>query len=120
MTEKPPRARLKALIEKEEKPWTNEEALEISLEELELNQSEVADRMGCSTPTISNWKNKLKIGEKERNGKTNEGVECVRCGENDTPDNPHNELCNECLDYVRDEDSGFESKKDYSKEVINV
>jgi hypothetical protein len=120
VTDVPSKKRLEALIEENEKPWRSEEAVEIATVELDKNQSVVADMFGCSTPTISNWVGKHNIGEEKRDGKTNEGSVCPRCGVNDTPDNPANEFCTECMDYIRERDSMHGIAQSFSDAVVNA
>lgn len=111
--------RLKQIIEEEDKPYKNEEALEIGLEKLELNQSKLAEMMGCSAPTVSNWYNKLDVGQdKDESEDLNEGSECQRCGREKTPDNPRNGMCDDCLDYVREQDSNGSYDREYPEAVV--
>jgi hypothetical protein len=113
--------KLNQIIEEEDKPYKNEEALELGLEKLDLNQSKLAEMMGCSAPTISNWYNKLEVGEEEDETENlNEGDECCRCGREQTPDNEGNEMCDDCIDYVRENDSNMEYERDYPKEVVEA
>jgi len=115
-------ARLKEIIQEEDKPYKNEEALTIALVEKDMNQDTVAEMMDCSAPTISNWKNKLDIGEDKNmeRGVDDTGDICVRCETNETPDQPYNNICDECLDYVRQEDSKFDWDIEFSDAVINA
>lgn len=114
-------ARLEELIEEHDKPWRNEEAMNLILEVLDKNQKVAAEALGCSSATISTWREKLNIGEGERVREEQKGGGiCVRCEENETPDNPQNDLCNECIDRVRSQSSSLEVNADFSPEVVGA
>lgn len=114
--------RLEEIVEEKDKPYKSAEALRIALEDLDLNQSKVAEIMDCSTPTISNWYNKLDIESEidTSDESQNDGDECIRCGRETTPNNELNNMCNDCLDYVREKDSNKDWNRDYPKEVVEV
>lgn len=117
MSEKPPRARLEALIKELDQPWRSEEALEIAIVELDQNQKPTAKQFGCSTPTISNWVDKLNIGETRVREEQGGGNVCVRCDENETVAGAGNDMCNECITYVRAKDSENGSEESFSDAV---
>lgn len=114
---KPPRKRLKERIEELDQPWHDEEAMNIALEELNLPQKKVAEKMGCSAPSISNWKDKLNIGVERVREKQGGGETCVRCKEHETPRGSSNEMCDHCLTFVRLEDSNFDRDIDFPDAV---
>lgn len=93
--------RLAELVDEHEEPWKEKEALQITLNELDRDQSVAGQLLGCSGSNISYWKDKLNVGAEEVVQEHTGGEVCRRCGVNETPDNAGNDMCNPCLDYVR-------------------
>jgi hypothetical protein len=82
----------------EEEPWKNEEYLSHGLNELEMEQTELAESMNTTQGTISYWKRKFSKGITNRSGSSNRTAPCVDCG-TDTGDNAT--ICADCLDNRR-------------------
>jgi hypothetical protein len=111
--------RLSEIISEKERPWRVREALEILLTENRLNREydEAADILGCSGSTVRKWEDDLQVGVPMPRQEFGGGKICRRCGENETPQNPRNDLCNECIDYVRAQNSGTEWEITFSEAV---
>ena len=60
---------------------------------------------------------KLDVGVPMPRQKFENGKLCVRCEENTTPPNEMNNMCNECIDFVRAQRSKNEWSREFSKEV---
>lgn len=83
------------------KPWQDFDRLR-EVRKKHDTQSEMADELGCSAPTVSNWLSKLK--EKETSNRYADPDSCHFfdvCG-NETP-GAGNSLCERCLDLLRKE-----------------
>jgi hypothetical protein len=84
--------------EGEEEPWKNREHLIHGLNELEMEQKELAESMGTTQGTISYWKRKFSNQLNDRTGSSTRHTPCVDCGA-DTGDNAT--ICANCLDKRR-------------------
>ena len=109
--------RLCKLIQEHDKPWRDFEAMYIVLEDLNRNNGEAAKLLGCSPATVSKWKGELEIGSRVLIDKEEVSLECVRCERPETPPHPNNDLCDDCLDYIREEDSPYEWGREYPQKV---
>lgn len=80
-------------------PWKDFDRLE-QVQQKCNTQKEMAEKLGCSPATVSNWlAKKRESEERDRNAAPEECHFHSVCG-NDTPGS-RNTLCTECLDVLR-------------------
>lgn len=108
--------RFERLIVEVKRPWQDRYIMYLGIIVLDHDQKDVAEYMDCSPTTVSNWTNKHNY-RKEKATLESEGAICVRCEENPTPTPPANDVCNECIDYVREQDSEFSTGRNFSQSV---
>ena len=104
------------LTDTDEEPWKDAKILHDLYHEEDLNQSEIADKLGTTASTISYWMDKLEVdtthtqhSEEQEENLTSKCEYYEVCG-NNAP-GPRNGLCEECLDYARANNSRLDAGK---------
>ena len=95
------------LADTDEEAWKDADLLHDLYHDEELDQSEIADKLGTTARTISYWMDKLEVdtthtqhSEEEQEENLTSKCEYYEVCGNETP-GPRNGLCDDCLDYAR-------------------